>query len=175
MDLPSDPSPSVKKLNPHLFGTAVRQTESQSCRAAKAEAKDIQITSPLPAVPLNRNQILANVFAHPSCAEKELNKAEKLYLLHLRTLYKEEQIGIQSVSFRIAKGCSYHPDFIIAPDENGHVVVVDVKAKWKNQSQPHVEDDALVKMKACAVRFRWCIFKVVWKDGVTWKERIIEA
>jgi hypothetical protein len=108
--------------------------------------------------------------------EQKLNKTERAFLAYLRCLYKEEQIGIQRHRLVLANGCTFTPDFCVAPDENGRVVFYDTKARWKGQDNPHVEDDALVKIKCAANEFRWAVFRLTWKDkSGQWLNREVKS
>lgn len=159
-------SEATKKRNPGVFG--------------EGSITNVPLYPPLPTV----SEIDA-LFREPACRadvmiakatqEEKLNKTERAYLAYLRRLYKEEQIGIQKHRLVLANGCTFTPDFCIAPDENGRVVFYDTKARWKGKDNPHVEDDALVKIKCAANEFRWALFRLTWKNKAgQWEQRDIK-
>ena len=89
--------------------------------------------------------------------EGRLNKTEAAYLAHLRVLYPA--VGIQDITLKLADDCRLTPDFNYI-NENGRFVFVDVKGFQR--------EDALIKMKVAARKFRWADFHIVKKQSGGW-------
>ena len=60
--------------------------------------------------------------------------------------------AFEPLRFRIGKGAFYTPDFVVV-DELGQLVAYEVKGHW--------EEDARVRIKVAASRYRWVRFVVV--------------
>lgn len=104
--------------------------------------------------------------------EGRLNKTERRYVDWIKTL-DDVRIWVQAIGLRLGKKAFYYPD-VAALDKNGFRFI-DVKAVYKGQTEPHIEDDALVKMKWAAQLYAPCRFLVAWEDPgtKTWKHRQI--
>lgn len=95
----------------------------------------------------------------------EMNKWESQYADHLEAdrlsgrihSWRYEKIGL-----RLAKGCTYNPDFLVIRDD-GTVEFHEVKGFW--------EDDALVKIKVAAEQFPEFAFRAFHKQSGQWVER----
>lgn len=113
---------------------------------------------------------LAVITAQPA-AKEVLNKTERRYLTWLRHL-GDDWVGIQCMKFQLADKCWFMPDFI-AIDKTG-MRAIDVKAKWKTEKGPHVEDDALVKIKVASRLYgSWCRFVLAWEEEGVWRHKEI--
>lgn len=150
---------------------------SLNARVARKKAEDLAAAGlgpapePLPTLPSKLSLTLAK-----PAIEERLNKAERRFLWHLRTLYPAENLGIQAFTLRLGEDCRYTPDFSLMPDENGGFTMWDVKALWKGKTSPHVEDDALVKITTAARIYRAIRFLLVWEaDNGTWQTRHISG
>lgn len=104
--------------------------------------------------------------------EDGLNKTERRYLAWVRTL-GDVRIWVQAIGLRLGKKAFYYPD-VAALDKNGFRFI-DIKALYSGQTQPHVEDDALVKLKWASQLYAPCVFLIAWEDPETknWKHRQI--
>lgn len=145
--LPLNPSESFKRRNPGLFPNAPAS----------------------PVVPCGTVAIRT----FDPMGRTHLNKAEQRYLAWLRYL-GDDFVGIQCLTFKLADDCRFTPDFV-AIDKSG-IRAIDVKARWKGYKGPHVEDDALVKIKVCARLYgSWCRFLLAWEDGQVWHHKEITS
>ena len=91
-----------------------------------------------------------------------LNKTEQAFYDYLKA---REDPGVlrtvlppQSVTLRIANGCRYTPDFVVAYHHNtmaSELVAYEVKG--------FLRDDAAVKLKVAATAFPWITFHLVTK------------
>jgi len=105
--------------------------------------------------------------------ERGMNGAEKKYEAHLEALKRAGKIyfyGFECFKLRIAEACQYIPDFLVI-DNDGYIELHDVKAKWKGATGPHIEDDALVKMKVAGEMYPAFTTMAVWLDGDQWQQR----
>lgn len=95
----------------------------------------------------------------PSTDESKLNKTERAYLVHLRSIYPAE-IGIQNVTLKLADDCRLTADFNYI-NEAGRWVFVDVKGFQR--------EDALIKMKVAARCFPQIDFVIVKRNSNGWE------
>jgi len=97
--------------------------------------------------------------------EEKLNKTEKAYLAVLRSL-GVKNLGIQSITLKIADDCRFTPDFNYV-DESERTVLIDVKG-WQRE-------DAFIKIKVAARIFTQFKFQIVKKDkNIGWDVREIK-
>lgn len=106
----------------------------------------------------------------PTKDESNLNKTESDYLAWLQN-QQCQWIGVQCITLKIGDDCRLTVDFW-ALDDTG-LRAIDTKACRRGKEKPHIEDDALVKLKVAARMYPWIHFVVAWKlDGV-WNHRAI--
>ena len=93
------------------------------------------------------------------------NKTEQAFYQHFADVGGATLI-YEPIKLRIGPPggrCWYTPDYMQTGQENP--ILWDVKAKAKDGG-PRVEDDALVKIKAAAEKYRECfVFAIAWPDG----------
>lgn len=106
----------------------------------------------------------------PTTDESKLRQNEKDYLVWLQN-QQNDWIGVQCITLKLGDDCRFTPDFW-ALDESG-LRAIDTKACYKGKETPHIEDDALVKLKVAARMFPWIHFVVAWKLDNTWHHRAI--
>lgn len=94
----------------------------------------------------------------PSTDEAKLNRTERAYLAHLRSLGLP-WLGIQNITLKLATDTRLTPDFCYV-SAAGTMVFVDVKGFQR--------EDALIKMKVAARLFPWAVFLIVKKNGTSW-------
>lgn len=101
-----------------------------------------------------------------------LNKTEQAYSDHLETLRRAGSIlwfEFEGVTFKIAEGCRYTPDFVVM-NFACQIECHEVKGFWR--------DDGRVKIKAAAAKFH--PFKFIAtkpkpkKDGGGWSYEIFD-
>ena len=109
---------------------------------------------------------------HQIGSEEKLNQTERDYLAWLRTL-GDARIWVQAFTLKLGPKCHYFPDFA-ALDAQG-LRFIDTKASWNKGKTPHIEDDAVVKLKWAAQLYAPMRFLVAWKgkDG-TWRHKCFE-
>lgn len=92
-----------------------------------------------------------------------MNRAEQKYAEHLKWCTGVVKWRHEPMSFWLAEGLRYTPDFLVEY-EGGVIEIVDVKALWGN-GKPGVEDDALAKLKMMGQMYGdWFTVKAVWFD-----------
>lgn len=102
-------------------------------------------------------------------SEEKLNKTEREYLEWLRTL-GDARIWVQAITLEIGHKCTYKADFA-AMDHTG-MRFIDTKASWNKGKTPHVEDDAMCKIKVCARLYAPMRFLIAWKGrNGTWQHK----
>jgi hypothetical protein len=126
-----DPAESFKKLNPQWF----------------AAEHPLKLQTP------------ATLSTRPTTDEANLNKTERDYLTWLRTM-KDQWIGIQCLTFKLAHDCRYTPDFF-ALDDTG-LRAIDCKGG-------HTWEDSLIKARVAARLFPWCRFIIAKKNRHVWE------
>ena len=104
-----------------------------------------------------------------------MNKAEEQFAAYLRTQDWVREWQYEAMKFCLAPRTFYTPDFLVVEEETMELSLIDVKALWGNRSFPHVEDDAMVKLKVCAQKFPYFHWKLAWFDKAqgTWQWREI--
>ena len=95
-----------------------------------------------------------------------LNKLETEYFQILKAQFGES-VHAQLITFKLANGCRYTPDFIVWNDttENLRIIAYEVKG--------FMRDDAAVKIKVAAGIMRHVDFRLVWKQDGRWLEQRI--
>lgn len=96
----------------------------------------------------------------------EMNKTESAYAEHLKAAVIAGEVAawwFEGIGMRVAKSCHYYPDFLVLLT-SGEVQVHEVKGRAANGSF-RAEDDARVKLKACAEKYPFPLI-IVWpKQG----------
>lgn len=86
---------------------------------------------------------------------KQPGTMNKLETRYAELLEQKKQLGLifdwrfECLAFRLAKGCTYNPDFMVITFD-GMVEIHETKGFW--------EEDARVKIKAAAEMFPWFRF-----------------
>jgi len=148
MNLPKNPSESMRKRNPRLWSGPPNQKPTCDFQPALAVA------------------------IAKSCQEDGLNKTERRYWEWLQRM-GDDWVGVQCLTFKLGHDCRFTPDFI-AVDKTG-LRAVDVKAFFKSQGKVHVEDDALVKLRVAARMFPWCRFLIAFERDGIWRHTEIKT
>lgn len=88
------------------------------------------------------------------------NKTEAAFWAYLKTAYRGWDIEFNTVALKLAKKTWYHPDFVLFHTEQ-LPLIFEVKGFFR--------DDAAVKLKVAASRFRWAQFYLARRIKGTWK------
>lgn len=98
-----------------------------------------------------------------------LNKLELEWLGHLK-LSPTLRVRIQALTFKLANGVKYTPDFVTThlDMERRCSVITGWEVKGK-----HAWDDAIVKIKIAAHEWPEITWKMVWKENGNWKQQTI--
>ena len=123
-----------------------------------------QATPQSVAQPVAAPRPFVNLTVKPQTEEDKLNKLERRWLAHMRALHMQE-IGIQSLTLKLGDDCRYTPDFTTI-DAHGHLVAYETKG--------FMRDDAQVKIKIAARKFRWIEFVLVTEENHQWIETQIK-
>lgn len=99
----------------------------------------------------------------PTTEEDKLNKTERAWLEVLRNRNYDE-LGVQCITLKLGDDCRYTPDF--------HTIAGGIFIFWEVKG--FMRDDALVKIKAAARRFRWARFIKVERIKGEWVETKIK-
>lgn len=138
--IPQDVSHSVRKRNPHLYGCVTPQ-ERQMLVGGAVEAKRIKQRG------------------------REPTKLEMEWERLLRAT-ERRFIRAQSLTFKIANGLRYTPDFTCLIDGETRPVAYEVKGKW-------IDGDSVPKLKMAAHEWPDWIFILVWKEDGQWKQQVV--
>lgn len=144
MPLPSSPSASIRRLNPHLFGGV-----------------------PTASTPMAVKAICGKRVKQKS--SDGLNLTERAFYQHLQSdqpvaeiVHDPHDIRPHGLTLLLANGCKYTPDFFYSDPKD--LRAYEVKGK-------HAFDDAIVKLKVAASQNPWLTFYLVSGDskGSPWK------
>jgi hypothetical protein len=92
-----------------------------------------------------------------------MNKLETEYFEHLQVCRSEYTIlHIQAVTFKLANGVRYTPDFFIVNPP----MAFEVKGKW-------VDGDSFPKLKMAASVYPEISWRLAWKKDGVWQEQIV--
>lgn len=130
-------SKSVRLRNPALFRNAERRTRTSE------RGKLRQSSKPL------------------------LNKLETAFRDKLKRDNPDHWLAEQAITFRLANGVRYTPDFITFSGLRGYINAYEVKG--------YMRDDAGVKLKLAAKLFPWVKWVLVWKEKSEWRHQVIMA
>jgi hypothetical protein len=139
------------------------RAESAKQRGQARLAGTFQTEAPSQHAPQPTPNPFVNLAIKPTTDEDKLNKLERRWLAHMRALNMQE-IGIQSLTLKIGDDCRYTPDFTAITD--GHLVAYETKG--------FMRDDAQVKIKVAARKFRWIEFVLVTEANHQWIETPIK-
>lgn len=167
--LPSNPSESTRKRNPHLYGPFNAEDTARMV---------VEERHPQTAVQINRQQTgeikfhgrtLCEVFASEGKkrlrqSSKGPNKTEREYFDRLRQDCCAFVVE-QSVTFKLANGVRYTPDAVVVKSFGFGVECHEVKG--------FMRDDAAVKLKLAAKLYPFFVWKLAWKENGTWRTQTI--
>lgn len=141
MSLPAIVSEAVRRLNPGLFGGGT--------------APPLSATKP----------------SNPRLRQHKgdgMNKTERAYLIELKAKYPTCAVLSQAISFRLANGANYRPDFI----------VISPFGDWMAfETKGFKREASAVRIKVAASLYQFISFTLVTKrkkrDGGGWLEEIV--
>jgi hypothetical protein len=139
-------SPAVMRLNAHLLGNIPPPPSA----APTGGAPRASYPKPDAAPALVRQ------------SSKGMNKTEARFLDHLNQ-QAFRYIEFEGLTFRLANGSVFTPDFICWDEATMRPFCYDVKGTWKG-NKGHAEDDAKVKIKVAASKYPWVNFYLAWWD-----------
>lgn len=90
-----------------------------------------------------------------------LNKTETAFLEYMRP--RCHKIYPHGITFSVANGTKYTPDFIVQEDEM-HDAITAYEVKAMRGNRVHVEDDSSVKTKCAAKEWPSITFILAWFD-----------
>lgn len=94
-----------------------------------------------------------------------LNKIETEFREILRRENQNGWLVEQSITFKLANGVRYTPDFVTYSAFTGEFNGYEVKG--------FMRDDAGVKLKMAAKEYPWFRWILVWKQKGNWKRQVI--
>ena len=137
-------SPAFQKRNPHIFSQIADQI------------------APAP--------VAAPTIANPERIRQSkkplMNKLETEFFNHLSSLYPNWAIHAQAMTFRLANGLRYTPDFVCISCLP--MVAYEVKGKW-------VDGDSFPKLKMAASVYPEIEWILAWKVNGQWKDQKVLA
>ncbi len=93
-----------------------------------------------------------------------MNKTEAAYAAHLEM---EKRIGdvlwykFEGITLKLAHDCRLTIDFAVMLSD-GTIELHDTKSLWSKSARPHIEDDALVKLRTAAEMYPFKV-RAVWR------------
>jgi hypothetical protein len=154
--LPEHVSESTRKLNPHIYGGGPA-TQGEP-RHATTDATHLgKVAAP----PLRQS-------SKPKC-----NKTEAEFGAWLRRTLPDVFIVAQDITFRLANGLRYTPDFMVYNSFTGNLFAYEVKGERRKDSR-WATDDSKAKLKTAARLFAWITWTIVWKENGEWKSQRVE-
>lgn len=145
MNLPNNPNESLRRRNPHLYPPAQGPTAREIDHARK-------VSMGIPSTMVRQSS-------------KGLNKTEAAFLMLLQATNKDAFITQQAITFRLANGLRYTPDFVLFHPIGGTVDAFEVKG--------FMRDDAAAKIKMAATVYPFIKWTLAWKKNGLWKTQII--
>lgn len=154
MSLPQNPSKSFVKLNPHLYPTGALQGHSN---LTPPDCSGVQ------------HEITPKKRLRQS--SKGMNKLEQAFSECLKPHAKHsgQTFLSQSVTFKLANGLRYTPDFFSF--EWAAVGELDRATAWEVKG--HMRDDAACKLKMFAAQYPQVRVILVWKENGLWQSQRI--
>lgn len=149
---------STRKLNPAIFGpaAATANTTADLLRAA------VIAKGP----PLKQSH------------KPKLNQTEREFRHYIAIVQRDSIITDQSLTFRLANGVSYRPDFVtFCTNPFNQLLAIDAfEVKDQRRKDSHwFTDDARVKLKLAAKEYPFIRWFAAWKEGSEWKmQRVAE-
>lgn len=83
-----------------------------------------------------------------------MNNTEEAFGIYLAAVYSRRKIHAQAVTFLVANGCRYTPDFLVEQLSAEKPMAFEVKG-------PHAWEDSIVKLKVAAAVHPWVEFYLV--------------
>ena len=160
-EIPQKVSESVRKLNPHLYATAVRDGYEvpligvpKSAEPSKGDfRKDVAATEV---------QIVYGKKRIRQSSKPKMNMLEMEFHAKLKQDYEGFEILCQAVRLELANGQWYKPDFFIPSGHERHAdwdkcIAYEVKG-------PKAFRGGFENLKTAARVHQWCKFYLVWKE-----------
>lgn len=92
------------------------------------------------------------------------NKLETRFGGYLHMLHPRAVIWEQSITFRLANGVRYTPDWVMC--EDSRLSIFEIKG-------PRAWDDAIVKIKVAASRYPQLDWFLAWEENGIWKSQAL--
>ncbi len=102
-----------------------------------------------------------------------MNKTETRYSAHLAMRERLGEIAwhrFEGITLKLADDTRFTADFAVMTAD-GSLELHDTKALWRKSDKPHIEDDALVKMRVAAQAFPFRVIAVWPLPSGEWGER----
>lgn len=103
-----------------------------------------------------------------------MNRAERDYANHLENQVSCGRVlwwRFEPCNFELAERTFWRPDFLVMTDKF-EIEVHEVKAKWKNEDGPHLEDHAKVRIKVFSEMYPFRV-KILWRHGGVWRSKTV--
>jgi len=147
--IPNNPSASFRRRNPHLYPPEMFHPVDGSLVHGVATGKQ-------------PGAIIVRQSAKPT-----LNKTETAFRDCLKLMNPDGFITEQAITFRLANGVRYTPDFVVFNPLAGTVDAFEVKA--------FMRDDAAVKIKVAASVYPFIKWTLAWRQKGDWKIQHVKA
>lgn len=106
-----------------------------------------------------------NLVISKTTDEEKLNKLERDWLRELRLMHPKENIGIQSITLKLANDCRLTPDFWTVDPNGQHIF-------WETKG--YMRGDADVKLRVAARLFLQFRFILVTREKGKWVQTPIK-
>jgi len=140
--IPENVSAATRKRNPHLYGTGEPFVMPPK---AKANGRTIRLRQ---------------------SSKPKLNKLEEEFRYKLKYERPDDWLSEQAITFRLANGVRYTPDFVTFSSMNGEFNAYEVKGQ-------RMWEDSGIKLKIAATAYPWIRWTLVWKERDNWKRQVI--
>ena len=155
-NLPTNPSESTKRRNPHLYGDGCEP----SC-ATQAPAED---------------------FGHFGCtcgSEKRIRQSSRPLMNNLETefwritcnLFGESLVKPQAMRFKLGNGIWFKPDLVVFSPWTDDVITKPIRCY--EVKGPHAFRGGFENLKVAAHQWPHICWILAWKDGRQWKEQLV--
>ena len=98
-------------------------------------------------------------------SKPKLNKTEARLGEYLGMRFPDSSIYAQEITFKLANGVRYTPDFILISPLSATIDAYECKG--------FMRDDAAVKIKVAAAKYPNICWRLIWIDDGQWREQII--
>jgi hypothetical protein len=158
-NLPTNPTDTIRRLNPHLYGGAERENNLPAVTPkAQSPAPDASCFFKGVGPPTKRIR---------QSSKPLLNELETKWQSEMHHRWPQARIHAQSLRFRLANGAWYKPDFFAI------IYGFPQAYECKGPRQGKNVDRGLLALKCAASQYPEIAFSLVWKEGGVWYQQAV--